>query len=331
MSSSTRSILRPIVMLLFRFSTPEWARLLDGLTCRKATESLRSRPPFCIASYHAASRLASRRRLDHDAVEGGKQWAEPLAEPVDDRVMVLCRLVDDGDLPAPPAPFSGEFRLVALELRGLPAADREDQRMVRRRHRHQQLDRAVAPSGGGVQAEHSVEIAEADRLEIEDAADRAGAADWIAVEAEARPVGQHRHRREMTAGGVTGEKKAAAADAEALAVGGEKGDRASDLRDDVVHAGRRGEVVIDDGDGHPDGAKGRRDEAEIALVHRLPVAAMEEHQDRRPPTPRPKEIEGLPLAAAIGNIEPAAPAVAHRPARPRPPRETGRMSGHAPR
>src|SRR5258708_7635239 len=134
--------------------------------------------------------------------------------------------------------------------------------MVRRRRRRQQLDRAVAPSGGGVQAEHSVEIAEADRLEIEDAADRAAAADWIAVEAEARPVGQHRHRREMTTGGVTGEKKAAVADAETLAVAGEEGDRAPDLRDDVVHAGCRGEGGGGDGAGHPDGTKGRSHETE---------------------------------------------------------------------
>ena len=102
----------------------------------------------------------------------------------------------------------------------------------------------------------------------------------------------------MAAGGVTGEKKAAAADAEAVAVAGEKGDRAADLRDDVVHAGRRGEGVVDDGNGDPDGAKCRCDEAEVALVHRLPVAAMEKDQNRRPRSRCRKEIEGFQLAAA---------------------------------
>src|SRR5207245_10173373 len=177
------------------------------------------------ASYHALSPLATRRHPDDYPENGGKQGAEPLAEPVDDRKMVLRRLVDDRELAAPPAPFGGEFRLLPVELRGLPATDRENERMVRRRRRRQQPARAVAPRRGGVQAENRVEIAEADRLGVEDAADRAAAADGIAVEAEARPVGEHRHRRQMTAGGVTGEKKAAAAEAEALAVAGEKGDR----------------------------------------------------------------------------------------------------------
>ncbi len=66
----------------------------------------------------------------------------------------------------------------------------------------EQTDRAVALGRRRVEGERAVVIAEAERLQIEDAADGDGDGNRIG-DAELGPVGQQHHGGEMPAGGVT--------------------------------------------------------------------------------------------------------------------------------
>jgi hypothetical protein len=189
--------------------------------------------------------------LRHSVDQRGAERAARLGQTVDDGEMLLARLVDDVAAPLAGAAGGGEFRLLAMELGSLAPADGEDDRAARRGRRRQQMQWAVTPRRHGIEPDRLVEVAEPDRLEVEDAAERAAAGYRVADEAEARPVGQHRHRRQMSAGGMAGKEDALAIDAKRRGLAREEGDRPPDLPDDLVHPGCRGEGVVDHCDAGP--------------------------------------------------------------------------------
>ena len=55
--------------------------------------------------------------------------------------------------------------------------------------------------------------------------------------------------------------------------------RRAHLPDELVHVDRGNERVVDDGDEHRGRLESARDEAEVLLVERPPVAAVDEHVD----------------------------------------------------
>ena len=63
----------------------------------------------------------------------------------------------------------------------------------------------------------------------------------------------------------------------------EPGHRRAHLPDQLVHVDRRDERVVDHGDEDAGRLEGARDEAEVALAERPPVAAVDEDVDRRRP------------------------------------------------
>src|SRR5579883_2437172 len=124
---------------------------------------------------------------------------------------------------------------------------------------------------------------------------------------------------------MAGQRDPPEVDAERRGVLAQPAERGAALRHHLGDRSSGSQRVVDDGDGGPGLLEGRRDEAEVALVHGAPETAMEEDEERRRP-PRPVEkIEPLRGLRPIGEIEATGPAATDGGARCRPAREIGAM------
>jgi hypothetical protein len=72
--------------------------------------------------------------------------------------------------------------------------------------------------------------------------------------------------------------------------------------DEIGERRRRRTAVADERDRRAMGDEGRREEREIGLVERLPIAAVEERHQRRDRVAHPEDVEALRRIRAIGEI-----------------------------
>jgi hypothetical protein len=105
---------------------------------------------------------------------------------------------------------------------------------------------------------------------------------------------------------VSGDEEALGIAAEARGMPVHPGDRGAALAHQFVHVDGGDERVVDDHGGRARGTEGARDEAEVGLVERAPIAAVDEHLDRRGAGPRREEdVERLRGRRPVGEVEPA--------------------------
>ena len=122
---------------------------------------------------------------------------------------------------------------------------------------------------------------------------------------EAAPVRRHQHRDQVTAGGVPRDGQARGIAAEGCDVPVEPGHRGAHLADQLVHVDGRDEGVVDDRHEDAGGLERARDEAEVLLVERTPVAAVDEDVDRPGTVTLWQEhVERLPGVRAVAKVEP---------------------------
>ena len=179
--------------------------------------------------------------------------------------------------------------------------------------------RAVAPRLCRVEAELVVEIVEADRLEIVDAADGDAAADGALA---------HDQRGQMRAGRPARGEEPLGIGAPVFEMGAEPGCGGARLGGDRIHARRRRQRVARDGDVDALGQRRLGDEGEAVLRVVLPIAAMEEQQRRRAVMAGREEIEPRPGPRRIGNLARARDARAQRRAAALPVGDDGGAAGH---
>src|SRR6516164_7249551 len=80
-------------------------------------------------------------------------------------------------------------------------------------------------------------------------------------------------------------------------------ERLTNFSDDVGETGLRRQRVADDGDVDAVGARSVGEEGEHVLVVALPIAAVNEHEQRRPRRAAGEVIEARARPAAVGNTE----------------------------
>jgi hypothetical protein len=131
-----------------------------------------------------------------------------------------------------------------------------------------------------------------------------------ARQAVRRLVVRQRHRRQMASRRVAGDDHPLAVVAQRIALSVEPGEATADLADDRIHVDRRGEIVADQR--HRGAGRERLlcDEGEGLGIETLPIAAVNEHQKRRPGRRRQEPVDDLARAVAIGEIEAAGIALA---------------------
>jgi hypothetical protein len=136
------------------------------------------------------------------------------------------------------------------------------------------------------------------------------------------------HRREMSAGRPASDEKAVAVEPEFAGAPGQHGHRLTNFLHDVgeAHVGRQ--RVADGGDVDCMGTRSVGHNGEHVLVVSLPVAAVDEHEQRRPGRSGGDVVEAGARPAAIGNIEPRACAREHGGAAPAPARDPLLAVGH---
>src|SRR5512145_3515894 len=100
------------------------------------------------------------------------------------------------------------------------------------------------------------------------------------------PVGGREHGGEVAAGRMSGDEDAPRIATEARRVAPQPRQRRAHLANDLVDTDLRRQRVIRRGEGDARLGECRREETNIALVERLPVAAMDEYKERRT-APRP--------------------------------------------
>ena len=81
-------------------------------------------------------------------------------------------------------------------------------------------------------------------------------------------------------------------------------DRAQHLQGDGLQAGRRRQIVVQHRDTDAARHEGRGHPGEMVLVQAAPVAAVDEHQQRRIGFGRGKEVQALARAASVGEVIP---------------------------
>ena len=217
----------------------------------------------------------------------------------------------------------GIIGLLAVIFGTFGTANRQQQRAARlgRQMRH----RAERRHFRRIQRERLVQIAAPDRLQIVKPADRANPAHqprWqIArqVGGERRPLGLRRQRRQMAARRMAGQMNPRPVTTQRWQFAVKKTQRRADIRGDCRHPLRRRKPVAQHRHSDPGGNEQRCDMAEMLLVQRLPVAAMNEGQHRCVALRGRKEIQPLPRIIAIGQVEidgemPARLGAARRPA-----------------
>ena len=171
------------------------------------------------------------------------------------------------------------------------------------RHEHQGcahgivlMHRAVAPRLRLVHADLLVQIAEPDRLEVVDARNRAAALCQInrQIGAERRPVRRQHQGRKVAAGGLARDMNLRRIAAERTRIAPHPGERRAVLPHDLVHANGRRERIVDHDGRNAVRPEPLGHEAVMALVERVPVAAMDEDLDRRIGLLGGEDIERLP-------------------------------------
>ncbi len=107
----------------------------------------------------------------------------------------------------------------------------------------------------------------------------------------------------MPARGPAGDEQPPGIEAELLRVIDQIGEGKIDLRDDLGQPGFGRERIADAHHVDPVHPRSFRDEGKAVLVVALPVAAMDEHDQRRVDRARREIVEALTRATAIGNVE----------------------------
>ena len=192
------------------------------------------------------------------------------------------------------APDVGDELALAQELRPFVGAypGGDDRAGLRPQER-----RAFGRGFGFVEAQGLVQPGVQQRPEVEEPADRGDAFEATALGRRQRPRDAGHPRDEMAAGRMSAEHDRAAD------TGPGEGDGARDLRRDVGDADRRRKGIARHGDAP---APAQCADAEVGpegLVEAHPVAAMDEDGEALGLALREKEIEPLPLAVAIGEVE----------------------------
>ncbi len=209
--------------------------------------------------------------------------------------MVPARRLDGFGPGAEAMPDVGQQPVLRAEGRQLVAAGPAEQ--VDAFDRLQQR-RAFSARFGKIEAERLVDRGAQQRPEVMHAAD----ADHLRD-----PAGKRRRQRardhardQMAAGGV--------ADQADLAVdlAGDDGDEARKFLGDIAHADLGAEAVARHGHGEPVTKRARRQVRPERLVEAAPVAAMAEHDQSPRGSLGQEQVETVPVAIAIGLIEPSA-------------------------
>src|SRR5215467_15227148 len=110
-------------------------------------------------------------------------------------------------------------------------------------------------------------------------------------------------RREMPSGRPAADEEAIAVEAEIVGALAETGERATNFPDDIGETRLRRQRIADHGDVNAMGARSRGEKGEHVLVVALPIAAVNEHEQRRLGRTRGEIIETRARATSIGNIE----------------------------
>ena len=122
----------------------------------------------------------------------------------------------------------------------------------------------------------------------------------------AGPIGGEQHGCEMTACGMPTHLDACRIDAELVGIEVEPSNGIADLLDDIAQFDGRAERIVDDGHRDTAGNEGFGDKAELGLVARAPIAAMDEDMERRQAAfgiACRKKVEGVGGAITIALIE----------------------------
>ena len=228
--------------------------------------------------------------------------------------MILAGLADDVAGQARLAPSGQEIRLLAMELLAFVVADREDQASGGTR---QIVNGAVPARHFRVHAEGLVEIGQPDRLEVVEPADGAAALDQIGrrasgIPAQGGPIRGHRHRRQVTPRRMAGDEYAIRIAAIFGGVAPQPQERRASAGNDLVESrlGRQG--VADRRVIHAGGDEGLGQATQAALVHHLPVAAMNKGENWRTAVGGRKQVEPLAGARPVGEVEADVEALANR-------------------
>src|SRR5207344_1212669 len=127
---------------------------------------------------------------------------------------------------------------------------------------------------------------------------------------------------------MAGNVQPPAVDAELLGVQPQPAAGAQHLPHDLVDRHLRAEVVVHHRDGDAGLDPRRREEREVLLVERAPVAAVDEHHARAVAAARRKEVDRLPRHVAIAAVELAVERGTGARRGIRPAREVLRVVGH---
>ena len=185
------------------------------------------------------------------------------------------------------------------EFRLRPAhRDEDGQRPARR-----VAQRTQALRGLPVEADLLVHGGVGHRLAVEDAGDGYRSLDDVGGQALGLPVVGQRHRGEVAAGRVAGDVQAVRVASVRGDVAPGPGDGAHGLGDDGLQGDGRAEIVVDDHRGRPGRLEDIGDEAVVALVHRPPVAAVDEQVDRRVRRARGEDVQRFLLAGSVTHVE----------------------------
>ena len=213
--------------------------------------------------------------------------------------MVAARNTDVFRRNAEAAPDIGDELALAQELGPLVGADPggDDQAGLRPHER-----RALGNGFRFIEPQGLVQPGLEQRPEIEEPADRGDALEAPALGRRKRPRDAGHPRDEMAAGRMSAEHDRAG-DA-----GPDEGDGARDLRRNVGDTDRRRERVARNGDAPATTQGAGAEVGPEGLVEVHPVAAVDEHGEALRLALGEKEIEPLPLAAAVGEVKLGAPA-----------------------
>jgi len=233
-----------------------------------------------------------------------------LGERLEYRQVMASRQLEHLDRAGRPR-RSEQVRL-PMEFAALELPDSGQQARTRhRRHR----GRAQAPRRRRVEPQVArEERRRGHRGQIVQAADRQASADELVrqVGAPALPARAEHHCREMAAGRMAAADDAAAVEVIARRMAVQPCMRPQHLPDQRFHRHRGDERIV--GDRHADAGfdQWRSQPREVRLVERAPIAAVQEHEERRSRRGRRKEVELLGRRVAVGDVAEHRGAAAHR-------------------